>query len=370
MRIGILTLPLHVNYGGILQAYALQTVLERMGHDVHIIEREKKPLRISSWRIPLCYGKRILKNLTGHHVPIFYEKKYYKDQPILMRNTSIFIKTYLKVEVFDEFTDIKEGDFDAIIVGSDQVWRSVFFRDIENAYLKFTKGWKIKRISYAASFGTEIWEYDKKKTQGCKQLLRNFDAVSVREESAINLCQKYLGVRAQHVLDPTMLLQMKDYSTLFIEKNTPVSDGNLMVYLLDMTDEKTKMVDFIAKEKGLQPFRTNNNVNDMTIPAEQRIQPPLERWLRGFYDANFIITDSFHACVFSILFKKQFVVCNNEKRGVSRLLSLLKMFGIEDRLVSTFNDCKQLTEIDYNIVYEKLERYKAASIDFINKALC
>lgn len=370
MRIGILTLPLHVNYGGILQAYALQTVLERMGHDVHIIERKKKPLRIPNWRKPLCYGKRILKNLAGHNVPVFYEKKYYKDQSILMRNTSVFINTYLKVELFDEFNDIKENDFDAIVVGSDQVWRSIFFRDVENAYLKFTKGWKIKRISYAASFGTEIWEYSKKKTKECKQLLVKFDAVSVREESAINLCQKYLGVKAQHVMDPTMLLQMKDYSTLFLEKNTPVSEGNLMVYLLDMTDEKNRIVDFIAKETGLQPFRTNNNVNDMTVPAEQRIQPPLECWLRGFYDANFIMTDSFHACVFSILFKKQFVVCGNEKRGMSRLLSLLKMFGIEDRFVSTFEDCKHLNEIDYDTVYEKLERYKAESMAFINKALC
>ena len=83
MKIGILTLPLHTNYGGILQAYALQTVLERMGHEVCLIEKKHKPLQLPLWKAPLVYGKRIIRNITGHPFPIFYEQKINREKPIV-----------------------------------------------------------------------------------------------------------------------------------------------------------------------------------------------------------------------------------------------------------------------------------------------
>ena len=74
MRTGILTLPLHTNYGGILQAYALQTMLGRLGHDAYVIEKERKPLGVPLWRMPVKYGRRLVRNLTGHPCPIFYNR--------------------------------------------------------------------------------------------------------------------------------------------------------------------------------------------------------------------------------------------------------------------------------------------------------
>ena len=167
MRIGILTLPLHTNYGGILQAYALQTVLERMGHDVCLIEKKRQPLRLPLWKAPLSYGKRIVKNLTGHPFPIFYEKKMNREEPIVRQNTDKFINKYIKRRIVDDFSDIKETDFDAIVVGSDQIWRPKYFQEIEHTFLDFTEGWNIKRIAYAASFGTDKWEYTPEQTERC-----------------------------------------------------------------------------------------------------------------------------------------------------------------------------------------------------------
>lgn len=341
MRIGILTLPLHTNYGGILQAYALQTVLERMGHEVHVIEKKRKPLSIPIQKIPFCYGKRIVKNIIGRKCPIFYERKYNREQPIIRQNTDKFIKKYIHIAEYDDFFDINESEYDAIVVGSDQVWRPKYFGQnrIENAYLKFAEGWNIKRIAYAASFGTDEWEYNYKQTLECGRLLSMFDTVSVREDSGVDLCKRYFGVEAQHVLDPTMLLNKEDYIKLFTEANTPKSKGNLLYYILDETKEKKALIKRIADEKGLVPFNVKSQSDDINSPVSDRIQPPLEQWLRGFYDADFVVTDSFHACVFSILFNKPFIVCGNIKRGMSRFISLLNIFSLRDRLI--FN------ELDY-----------------------
>ena len=367
MKIGILTLPLHTNYGGILQAYALQTVLERMGHEVCLIEKKRKPLRLPMWKAPLVYGKRVLKNLAGHPYPIFYEQKVNREEPITRQNTDLFIKRYIKRRIVNDFSELKESDFDAIVVGSDQIWRPKYFNgNIEDAYLKFAEGWNIKRIAYAASFGTDEWEYTAAQTKECARLLKQFDAVSVREASGVDLCRKHFGVEARHVLDPTMLLSAEDYIRLFETAGTPKSPGTLLCYILDETPEKTAWINQIAKERNLVPFRINSKVEDRTAPIAERIQPPVEQWLRGFHDAEFVVTDSFHACVFSILFHKPFIVMGNKGRGLSRFTSLLSLFGLENRLISTVAETGSLeTAIQWNSIDTILNTLRQKSTDII-----
>lgn len=143
MRIGILTLPLFTNYGGILQAFALQTVLERMGHEVCLVERRRRPVKIPLWKAPFVYCKRIIQNVMGHPIPLLYERKLNKEYVISQKNTSEFVNRYVNRRVVKDFSEIHESDFDAIIVGSDQVWRPKYFKDgIERAYLDFAQGWK------------------------------------------------------------------------------------------------------------------------------------------------------------------------------------------------------------------------------------
>ena len=354
MRIGILTLSLHTNYGGILQAYALQTILERMGHEVVVFDK-KREFKLPYWKYPLAYIKRAIKKyiLKKKNVRIFEEQYRKSIYPIISQHTQEFIDKYIHLYNVKSLKDAKEEDFDAIVVGSDQVWRPKYFMPmfktgIQDAYLAFTKDWKIKRLVYAASFGTDDWEYTTSQTKSCRDLLKQFDAISVREESGVNFCKERLGVEAKHVLDPTMLLDKEDYIKLFEKANTPKSPGTLLYYILDETAEKNEIIDKIAKERNLTPFRVNSKIENPNARLEERIQPPVEAWLRGFYDAEFIVTDSFHACVFSIVFGKPFVVIGNEKRGIARFESLLRLFGLEDRLIKEIensNYIKEFTEL-------------------------
>ena len=371
MRIAILTLPLHTNYGGILQAYALQTVLERMGHQV-IVFNHKRKYSLPLWRLPLSYSKRIIKKyiLGRKKIRVFAEQHLKKEYPIISQHTQRFIDTYIHIYNVESFKNLNAADFDAIVVGSDQVWRpkyfiSLFNSKIENAFLSFACKWNIKRISYAASFGTEEWEYTSEKTNLCKELLKLFDVVSVREESGVRLCKDKLGVDALHVLDPTMLLSKEDYIKLFDVANTPKSSGNLLTYILDSTPEKIDVINKISKEKKLVPFKVNSKIENKDDPIEERIQPSVEKWLRGFYDAELVITDSFHACVFSIIFGKPFVVIGNKERGMARFDSLLKMFGLEDCLISSDKDYKIK-----NCDYTKLRGYQDYSLKLLSQELC
>lgn len=369
MKIAILTLPLHTNYGGILQAYALQTILKRMGNDVYVIEKKRKPLSLPIYKIPFSYGKRIIKNLIGRRFPIFFEQKVNRERPIIQQYTDEFIHKYIHLKQYNTFSDILPSEYDAFVVGSDQVWRPKYFgaNQMRNAYLQFTESWNVKRLAYAASFGTENWEYTPKQTEECSRLAKLFNAISVREDSGVKLCKKYLGVDAQHVLDPTMLLDKQDYINLFETAHTPQSKGNLLYYILDETEEKKEILKSIVDEKKLNPFNVKSNSDDISSPISERIQPPLEQWLRGFYDADFIFTDSFHACVFSILFRKQFIFYGNEKRGMARFKSLLTTLGLGSRMVTSTNDIDNLEKIDYNEVYKKLGKLREHSLLFLSK---
>lgn len=374
MKIGILTLPLNTNYGGILQAYALQTVIERIGHEVKVIDVSGKA-KLKWYKAPFVICRRILSQFTSHPTPILFEHQLNKERKTSELNTRPFIKQNIHTYIARQLDDIKEGVFDAIIVGSDQIWRPKYVcymskkNALENAYLQFAKDWHIKRIAYAASFGVEDWEYTQEETNNCMELIKLFDALSVREESAVGLCKRELKADAIHVLDPTMLLDKKDYTALFFKKQTPPSSGKLMVYVLDKSPKITNVIKHIEDNYHLSPFYTSADTKNKNIPLSQRIQPPVENWLRGFYDAELVITDSFHACVFSILFGKPFIVFGNDSRGMARFQSLLRMFDLEYRLWSEQTDLERCLKPISNQTYEKLEEWRIKSLSFLKNGL-
>lgn len=366
MKIGILTIPLHTNYGGILQVYALQTVLKRLGHEVIVID--KSPYKyLKTFRKPFAYTKRfVMKFMFKKDIRIRSEEYHNEIYSVVSQYIQPFIDNNIQRVEIDDLKILKEKDFDAIVVGSDQIWRPKYYPKVENAYLDFTEKWNIKRITYAASFGTDKWEYSKKQTKRCGKLLKKFDAVSVREDSAIKLCNDYYDVNATQMLDPTMLLEVKDYIEIFEKSNVPKSKGTLLDYILDETDEIRSLIDKIAKRKGLIPFKVNSMVEDVNAPLEERIQPPVDQWLRGFYDAEFVVTDSFHACVFSILFNKPFIVVGNMERGLARFESFLKMFELEDRMITDLTnfDVSQMKSFKVEISEKRKE-----AIYFLKKNL-
>lgn len=351
MRIAILTLPLHTNYGGILQAYALQTVLTRMGHQVEVLQAPPTFPRNPLLK-PLIYGKRIAKKiLKDWKTPIFIEQKRKKELPIIRQHTDQFIAENINLRKINSLHEISPNDYDAIIVGSDQIWRKPYFRwmwnsPMKDAYLEFTRGWDIKRIAYATSFGVDdLSEYIPDEIRQCASALQLFDSVSVREDSGVRLCREHFAVEARHVLDPTMLLSKEDYETLVNQSNVAESPGDMLCYILDPTEFKSKVISEISSEKGLTPFNVFAETDNTRLPLQQRVQPPVESWLRGFMDAKFIVTDSFHACVFSIIFGKPFIAIGNAGRGMSRFTSLLSQLSLENRLLPTESDLVNLPKI-------------------------
>src|SRR5690554_5241835 len=374
MKIAILTQPLHTNYGGNLQNFALQKVLTDMGHEPVTIDRHHT-VKLRT-KLKLGYFKNLLMHfLKGTPKPLW--KSYFsskKEQAYLRQDITAFIDAYI-TKTPRLYSDkavqaiFKENNFEAVIVGSDQCWRPMYSPNIYTYYLDFLKDNKeIKKLAYAASFGTDQWEYTEEQTARCKKLIQQFDLVIVREKAAVNLVTEKLNKDAEFVLDPTLLLSKEDYIELFVGKNLPDNKG-IYTYILDDSDWKTQVVETAKETLGLPQF--SNQHNKHTVNSEKI--PSIESWIKGFADADFVITDSFHGTVFSIIFNKPFISLVNVNRGASRFESILDGLGLENRLVTYFDE-KQTenlycAEINWQVVNEKINKLKEHSNSFFKKQL-
>ncbi|WP_018626103.1 polysaccharide pyruvyl transferase family protein [Niabella aurantiaca] len=361
MKIGILTLPLHGNYGGNLQAFALMNYLKYAGHEPVLVgladetahgknlrSRIKRSVRKGVGFIPLV-GEKILAARN-----VYMHSEYFIEKYIRPRTRAIRKK--------DDFEILKQYDLDGYIVGSDQVWRKEYARtSIRDYFLDFVKDETKLRIAYAASFGVDAWQFDPALTSDLKALIHKFDLVAVREDSAVQLCKQHFDIEAEHVIDPTMLLRKDEYVALIAKENALQSAGDCMVYMLDDGEGKKELVDKIAGDGGFRCFAVNVQTKNKRAAIAQRRYPPVTSWLRGFMDAKFVITDSFHGMVFSILFNKPFIVVGNRERGLARFASIAKMFDLEHRVLSSVNDYNTglLSQpINWLEVNEKLEIYR------------
>ena len=375
MRVAIITLPLHTNYGGILQAYALKKSIEALGHSVDVIDRKCKMVLTPSWKMPLVYLKRALFNLKPGGPEIFRERRILREYPVVSAQLAGFVSEEISPRMIDSYTEIAPGDYDAFVVGSDQVWRPKYFGRIEDAFLDFTSLWDVRRVSYAASFGTDHLEYEFEQLYKCSSLLSTFDAVSVREASAVQMCDEWFDREdAVHVLDPVMLLPAGHYAEIARKSSEHPAKGKVLSYILD-TDPSKKAV--LQKVKGWLGGMPEHDAyipdRDPRIPLARRIVPPMEQWLSCFADAEFVVTDSFHGCVLSILFHKPFIALANPSRGMSRVLSLLESFQLEDRIVQGLDPDDDgeyyLADIDWDRIDARLEELKASSLSFLTNAL-
>lgn len=380
MKAAIITHPILYNYGGILQNYSLQQALKSLGHEVYTIDRIPET---SLKTKVLSLGKRALLKATGKKVKLRgWQTK--EEQNIINKNTRSFVKNYINTTRTVSFTDDlneihKEYNFDAYVVGSDQVWRRSVDRGNKGEFLSFLEGDNsIKKITYAASFGVDYWEYNEGETAEYARLAKLFDAISVREDDGVDLCKEFLGVDAKHLVDPTLLLNKEDYIRLVEKASVEKSSGTLFCYVLDRTPQKNEVISTFAEKKGLIPFEVMPEQNfrmELTkgFDINKCVFPPIEQWLRAFMDAEFVITDSFHGTVFSILFNKPFIAIINKKRGASRFSSLLKMFDMEYRAIDVEESVDFLKISNQKIDFEKvnaiIEEQKALAFDFLKASL-
>lgn len=357
-KIGIVTQPLWGNYGGLLQNYALQTVLRRLGHEPVTIDY----IRHHKWyRYPFSILKTLLLFPFSSR-----RRKFAKWHPI-RENKLIesFVDEHIsKTDYIYRYGQslVRKLDLDAVITGSDQVWRPIYNPDLKDLYLDFIKDEGIPKIAYAASFGTSEHEYTSKNIQTCSEAAKSLDAVSVREESGIKLCRDYFGIEAVQVLDPTLLLTADDYCELAADR--PLSKESYVgTYILDRKYEYDNLLRKISHLTGLTSIRH-------IIENDKDFAP--QDWIALIRDASFVVTDSFHATVFSIIFQKPFMTFCNHSRGADRFISLLKPLGLMDHLIDS--DCKEFEKIatqtiDWERVSHQLDEQREHSINFLKDSL-
>lgn len=349
MRICIITQPLTANYGGLLQNYALQTVLKRMGHNPVTIDYIYKPTVL---RYVLSICKTILLRCLGKKRAFI--KYAYRRKPEVQK----FINDYISVtDPVNKYTKeiIEREKADAIIVGSDQVWRAIYNQGVlENMFLKFIEDLTIKRIAYAASFGLNNLEnYSKRQIRKCSFLIKKFDLVTVREDSGVALCKKYFDVSATCVCDPTLLLNKEDYMNLC--STIPTCRRKfIFAYILDSTS---------GIENCIYRLAMQNNMEIISATADKGLKFSIEEWLALFRDADFVVTNSFHGTVFSIIFNKPFYTISNEIRGNERLSSLLTQFGLSSRAV------KSIDNLNCNVDWQSVNNKKTEFVNYSKKFL-
>lgn len=371
-KVAVLTLPLVTNFGGNLQAFALQKVLINMGFEVETLNYRQKT-NSDLWKLVSTFKQKILFNKRIYHF-------FRNELQIIGANHEKFIKENLVYSPeLNTPNNIKkyidEKEFNIVIVGSDQVWRLPYTQRVYSYFLDFINDSKIKKISYAASFGVDYWEFDDEKTQYLKNFIKQFSAISVREDSAINLCNEKLNVEnVKEVLDPTLLLNAEDYKDLYRYEDS-ISKGKIFSYILDSNTHKEKILTEIVCKLNkniisIQPSKTKKEsfyVRDL----ESYIYPKIETWLKGIAEADFVVTDSFHGTVFAILHNKPFISIINKERGAARFYSLLSKLNLTDRMISDHNDFdwQSMYEINYKEVNNLLERYRSESYNFLLSSL-
>lgn len=387
-KIAILTQPLHSNYGGILQCYALQTVLERMGCEVTVQNRRWVAPKLTFLLFILrcvsmlkCVFRRHVLGQKEWHVQKPWAEYYvpYRAQEGLWGNPR-FLQAFVREHIHQTkplFSSqelgkaAEDGEFDSFVVGSDQVWREQYAPEITDYFLGFLPECDHRpKVVYAASFGLERVDISDEKLECCRQLSQKFTSVSVREQSAVRLAKEVLAVDARWVLDPTLLLSAEDYQ--FAGRSAGKNWAGVATYILDGNETKSQMVGDVSTSLSL-PVKAIS-LSPLAEDGQQDDMLPVEEWLRAFAQADFVVTDSFHGCVFSIIHRKPFIAIANEGRGIDRFTSLLGYLGLQDRLVFSMEDYRQkrsslLAPIDFAPIAEKLAQAQETSLAFLKEAL-
>jgi len=366
MNIAILTLPLSANnYGGIMQNYALQTVLKQMGHSPCTIDYDLHlPLYI---KVISIIHRAIRKYVFRENIILrTWQTKEERDRIYRLNNQ--FVERYINIVRVDSLHSIENlsHQYDAIIVGSDQVWRRSYIRKY---YRYFFLGFRHKKkVAYGASFGCEEWPYTQRETHLIKRYVGQIAYLSVREQSGRELCTAHLGVCPLVVLDPVLLLSESHYKALLSSSLTDISgtsySGRLVTYFLDPNDEKEQITRNISLYLGFYTYTL--------MPSSGSIG--IEKWLEGLHGADCVLTDSYHGVLFSILFHKQFLVFLNRERGIARFSQILSQLDILDRIISESDSVeviatKMSQKLNWDHIETLLDVARGQSFDFIRKSI-
>lgn len=352
MKTAIFTLPLINNYGGILQAYALQNVLFELGIDNKVLNLRTKEASFFS----INYAKFLIAKTF---ISRYKNAKFEILRHDLDARKFIEKNIVLTDEIYG-FSDLKrvckDEKFDAFVLGSDQVFNQGNFMNFGEYFsLGFIQN--AVKIAYAASFGGEFKGWKNLSTH--RENLAKFSAISVREQNAIKICKEILNLKADFVLDPTLLARREIYDKFCTNLDESSSQNTkIFAYILDPNEKTTQILDNASQKSGCKIAQVNDRANRLKI----------EEWLSAIKSAKFIITDSFHGCVFSIIFGKPFFAIINEARGNARFHSLFNMLNLDNRVIKDVNFKLNLV-MNYDEIYKILDEKSKFSIDFLKQNL-
>lgn len=370
MRIGILTFFRNPNYGAMLQAYALWQYLEQRGHEVEFIDYAfDNTRRIALWK---CFVSRCL--------PRYFGIVRRKLKAYVRFDITHFSDTFPRTRRVTTFLGLTElgKKYGAIIVGSDQMWNPMWCSVdlLPVVMLDFVQR-GAKRIAYAVSFGTKEWNVDQNAGEAGR-LLREFDMISVRENSGTKLVRKLSGRGdAVWLIDPTLLHSAKFYEQLF-SRECCKRRSYVFSYMLDewMEDENVESVlRLVMDVMGIAEVHTDRvSVKGLLAPIcrilSVQSKVSVSTWLSEIASSDFVVTNSFHGTVFAILFHKPFLTIpvSGKMSGMNeRVVSLLTMVGLESRIVSLNNKCGCKNAINAVVKWDEVdtklnsERMKASS---------
>ena len=362
-KIGIITFHKAHNYGASLQAYALKTILEREGNSVEFIDYFPEMMQ-KQYNVMKINKKNIFTMIKSFISSIVYFNKNKKRY----NNFNTFInKNFNLTNKYDSIEAIKKNppQEDVYITGSDQVWNPDITKGLSDVYtLNFGKN-DITRISYAASIG--------KKTLGNEpygEKISKIDYISVREETAKNLLQPIINKPINVVLDPTLLIDHNEWEKKFNLQNRE-KEPYILAYRVEENAEYLKIVNELSKNTGIKVINFEKRQKKYDNFMRSAYEDGPEEFVRLIRNAEYIVTTSFHATVFSILFHKNFFIVPHKTTG-SRVIDLLNKLNIKKRVYFSLKEFKESNYkniINYTDVDRILYKEREKSLEFLRKAL-
>lgn len=357
-KIGILSFHRANNYGAVLQNYALQQSIKKMGYTSetidYIIPRFEKEYKVR---------KIVLKrNIKDCFVANFWNALNYKNAKIQYKKYEQFREKYLSISMTPVTKEsIGDTSYDIYISGSDQVWNEciVGSNDIRTFTLAFTNS---KRASYAASCGNiEVLDN--------LEDIKNFDYITVREDDlSIELTR--VGIANRVVCDPTILLTKSEWLRL-LKHTTSDHEKYVYLYYIDSgKNEAAKIAKAVAQEKKMDVYYSKKYDMDAFLNkygVNSYSDGPLD-FINEIRCAEYVVVSSFHGVVFSILMEKEFVALLHEQTG-SRVVSLLNKLGLSDRIVKDYEDFKSkiFNPINYGLVNTVVDAWRTESLNELRK---
>ncbi len=375
MKVCTITFLNASNFGAALQCAALSHILKNFGLDTEVINyaphyvKDKqgafKEIKKAYYTFKETYN--IIYFARGLLKGTYYAMHY----PVLLKRQKAF-KKFLNTNItltkeYSNFSDLGNcaAEADIIICGSDQIWNPVLTGgSFDPAYFLKFAGNETKKISYGISFG-ELNIADNAKE--LSELSEGFAAISVRERSSAAALTCALKREVSVVLDPTMLMSEKEYVSM--EAAIKINRPYLLIYNIQNSALSTEIAIRIARKKGLEIIDISPNPLKRIGNSKKLVSIGPGEFLSYIKKADYIITNSFHGTVFSVIYRKEFLTIPHSSRS-GRMVDLLNDLGLKERIISEMSYVDKLdSDIDYTEVHKKLNVLKKSSIDYLKTAV-